>query len=889
MGNIRRLTVAFLLSLVAACGGGGTIGDNGTPTTPVYAINLSITKTDGSAATQLSNANPLRVSAKVTTTGASNVASQLVTFSISDTALASFSNQSATAQTSSDGLAQIDLRVGSKSGAGTITATLASGEKATVTFDSAGDDASAEIITLQLSLTNAAGQISTSVSKQNPLTITAQLKSNQGTSQANKLIKFKLDNQNLAAFSNQAATAATDEVGKATIQLIAGSISGSGKLTAELDTNPTVIQDLVFTSAGDGSSVDVRPIGSVVFYADKLSIDSGPSDKIELTALVRDEKNNFMKDVKVEFAGDNDAEIEVTSDVTGSNGVAKATLTTKANPTIRQLNLTASAKVGETKLARLKIDVTGTKIEVNAPQAVVVGSSTVISFNVLDATGNGLPNTQLTLSSVIGNTFDQITPITGNVSGRANVTYTATTSGKDTIIVSALGVTQSFNINVDTDSFGFASNAGSPMVHEIHLNTPEPLAVNWLSNNSPVVSKDVNVTTTRGSIGLDVADLTNLRSAVTQKTDAQGTATVFLQSQYAGFANIAATSTGSSGAISALKQVEFIATTPDVTKGIEVQVFPTKVGPSEKSVVTAMLRDINNNPIKNFDVSFSLDNAAGGLLNPAVARTNSLGIATTEFTADSTTPGSGTPADVSGLLVKAQLVNNQLIKGDTPITVGKRTLFFRFGTGNEIEKINQTLYKKQFAIIVTDSAGNPVSNQKLNLQVYPKLYRKGAWVKSPAAGSFVSWVPIYSTAETEITCKNEDSNRNGILDPGEDLNRNLELTPGNVAAVFGNNSESAAAVSDSEGVALFYLQYPREFAPWVVVDLVVSSGNVVGTENVTSRSYTLTVAGSDTITESLPPPQNPFGMSTTNAEVELVTEVVNGNTRFVDRQQRCYL
>lgn len=886
MSNIRQLLVAFMLCLIAACGGGGTLGNNGTPTTPVYKINLSISNTDGSAASRLSNMNPLRVSAKLTASGA-NVAAQLVTFSISDAGLASFSNQSATAQTSADGLAQIDLRVGSKSGAGSVTATLASGEKATITFDSAGDDASAEIVTLTLVVTDATGQVSTLVSKQNPLTVTAQLKSNQGKSQANKLIKFKLDNQNLATFSNQAATAATNEAGKATIQLIAGAISGSGRLTAELEATPAITQSQVFTSAGDGASVDVRPLGSVVFYADKLSLDSGSSDKIELTALVRDENNNFMKDVKVEFAGDNDAEIEVTSDVTTSNGVAKAILTTKANPAIRQLNLTASAKVGETKSARLKIDVTGTKIEVNAPQAVVLGSSTVLSFNVMDASGNGLANTQLSLSSALSNTFDQTNPVTGNTSGRANVTYTASSSGKDTIIVSALGITQSFNINVDTDSFGFMTDTAKTL--EVPLNKAEPLKVSWLSNNSPVINKDVNLATTRGAIGLDAADLTNLRSAVMQKTDAQGTATVFIQSQFAGFANIAATSTGSAGAISALKQVEFVATTPDVTKGIEVQVFPTKVGPAEKSVVTAILRDSNNNPIKNFDVSFSLDNAAGGFINPAVARTNSLGIATTEFTADRTTPGSGTPAAVTGLLVKAQLINDALIKGDTTITVGKRTLFFRFGTGNEIEKVNQTLYKKQFAVIVTDSAGNPVSNQKLNLQIYPRLYRKGAWVKSPAAGSFVSWVPIYSTAEGEVTCKNEDMNRNGILDPGEDLNRNLELTPGNIAAVFGNNTDSATTVSDPEGVALFYLQYPREFAPWVVVDLVVSSGNVAGTENVTSRSYTLTVAGSDTTTESLPPPQNPFGMSTTNAEVELATEVVNGETRFVDRQQRCYL
>lgn len=882
MCNLRQLWVAFFVLILAACGGGGTLGESGSSAQPTYEISVTTTA-NGTASTELRQSSPLRLSVTLKSSK-SSVSGQLVAFTLNDNELAKFSNQAGTAISNANGVAQIDLLVGSKSGAGVVTVALGNGERTTVSFNSAGDAPAADVVSLTLALRDAQGNVTTQLSKNSPLTLTATLRSSLNQSQAGKLIKFNVDNLGLATFSNQATTAATDANGVATIGLLVGNVSGSGKITAQLDGNATVKQDLVFTSAGDGAAVNVKPIGSVVLYADKLTLSSGNSDKIELTALVRDEQNNFMRDVKVEFAGNADAEIEVVNAVTGSNGVAKATLTTKANPTLRQIQLTASATVGTTKRAQLLVDVVGTAIEVTAPQAVVIGKSAELSFNVIDASGNGLNSTVLKLNSALGNTFSVTEPVTNNASGRATVLYTASTSGRDTVTVSALGVVQTFQINVDTDQFGFVGAKATPI--EVPLNTAHPMTVQWLSNNSPMVARAVNFATTRGTISPDQAGLTLNRSAVSQNTDAQGNATVLVQSQFAGFTNVSATSSGSAGAIAATQQVEFVATTPTVSKGIEVQAFPTKVGPGEKSVVTAILRDANNNPIKNLDVSFSLDSAAGGVLNPAVAKTNSLGIATTEFTADATTAGSGTPASETGLQLKAQLVTDAQIKGSTPIIVGKRTLFFRFGTGNEIEKVGSTLYKKQFAIVVTDSAGNPVPNQRLNVQVYPKAYRKGTWVKNPGVGAFINWKPIYSTAENTInsnTCLSEDVNRNGILDAGEDRNNDKELTPGNIASVFGTESDPSVAVSDAEGIALFNLQYPREFAPWLVVDLVVSSGNVAGTENVTSRSYTLTVAGVDTNNEALPPPANPFGIALTNATIELV----NGEFRFVERDQRC--
>ena len=97
-------------------------------------------------------------------------------------------------------------------------------------------------------------------------------------------------------------------------------------------------------------------------------------------------------------------------------------------------------------------------------------------------------------------------------------------------------------------------------------------------------------------------------------------------------------------------------------------------------------------------------------------------------------------------------------------------MFFRFATGNKIRSSNKwrTLYFKDFAVLVTDSSGNPVANQSIKcVCITPKRYAKGRWFKSPIGAAFKSWVPKYSNAPDDPTCVSEDINKNGILDRGQ--------------------------------------------------------------------------------------------------------------------------
>ncbi len=869
MRNIRQLLVAFLMSVVVACGGGGTLGTGGTPETPKFAAALRLLDAAGAESNTLSNNTPLTVEYTLASTNGGTISGQLITFEISDSAVATFNNGTASAVTNSSGVAKIGLIVGTKSGAATISASLPNNTKITKAFNSAGDNPAADVLTMTMSLVDNAGREVTSVSKDKPAKVRAVLKSKLGLNVSGRQVNFSMNLTDLARFSNTAGTAQTNSAGIAEIGLEAGTASGAGTLTAILNGNEAVSANRSFDSAGDGGTVTTDPVNSLLLQSDKLQIGSGAVDKVELTAIVRDKDKNLLKNVAVKFAVESgfDAEIEVQSATTDSTGVAKAVLTTKSNPSLREILLSASAGSAGAK-SYLTLKVVGTDIEIASAPAVVLGSSIDMTFTVLDSSAKPIRDTVLSLSSELKNSFNNTTPRTDAATGRATVRYTAASSGIDTVTVSALGVIKTIRIEVNADAFAYVKPANEAAIPEIALNTVATAAVKWTRSGSPMAGQDVGFTTTRGVIAADTVGLADNKVVATIQTNAAGEAQISMRSAFAGLASISANTRGTGAALQAQKLVEFIATNPDPARPLEVQAIPAQLAPGEKALVQAIVRDVNNNPVKNKEVAFSLVDSFGGQLNPATARTNSQGIATTEFTADVTTPGSGTPQEPKGLKIKASIADNDAITGTTPIAVGNRTLFFRFATGNGIEEsTDKILYKWKYAVLVTDSTGNPVPNQTLTVSVLPKRYDKGAWFKRPKNAAFKYWEPRPSTRRDDLTCLSEDKNRNGILDAGEDANGDKLLTPGNVVSV------EKTIVAGTDGIAYFTLTYAKEMAAFVEVDITVS-GSAAGTENVSSRSVMLAYLNDDVTDEADPPWDSPFGVDAEADEVDFTTTAI---------------
>ena len=693
------------------------------------------------------------------------------------------------------------------------------------------------VFSLSVALSDADGQLAQAT----PLTVTATLTATNNGVVSGRLIEFTLSNAALATLSNTAGTAVTNADGVATITLLAGSSSGAGTVTASFD---EASAEAAFVSAGDGGDqVDVT-VGSIVLIADTLQLGTGIQDKVELTALVRDANNVVLEGVPVVFFAES-GELQPLDDATAENGVARATLTTQTDKSNRSMLVTARV---QQQVSELTVAVVGNQLEIAAPDSIVLGDTVTIDLFLTDSNGAGIQGTEVQVASALENSLSDDSPATSGSSGKASFTYTAVNSGNDVLTVSAAGVTTVTNINVSADAFAFLAltdNAddvlpGDP-VQEVPLNTAQKVEVEWLVSNAPNPAATVNFATTRGVIADQEANLGNAVSAEND-TDADGVAEAYIRSAYAGLVTLNATAGEDDSAVSAKKIIEFVATTPAT---VETQAIPAKVGPGESSTVRAVVRDANNNPVKNQKVVFTLDNAAGGVISSGTATTNSQGIATTVFTADANT---GAGVDGLNLQVQAALENNNAIADAADIAVGKRTLFFRFGTGNEMEEPTASTYRKEFSIIVTDSSGNPVAGQRVNLTVVPLSYGKGAWVRVPAVGPFE-----YYDAARSITCPNEDINLDGILDITiEDTNGDGELTPGNVVAV------PEFVTADENGIAQFHLTYTQDYGAWIDI-LIQASGSAAGTENVSSRSYTLDVLSDDVTNEDIPPPRIPYG------------------------------
>ncbi|MFC4656718.1 Ig-like domain-containing protein [Rheinheimera marina] len=699
-----------------------------------------------------------------------------------------------------------------------------------------------EVISINLSLSSASGQSSSELSVVQPLTLQAQLTSSTGRSMTGQLLTFSLSDAELARFNNDAGTAQTNGNGIASIGLVAGSKSGAGVVTARL--SDTVSAQISFNSAGDADDEQPSsPVGSVRLVAQNLQLGSGASEKVDLSALVLDANNVLQSGVSVQFSASS-GELEIVSSLTEADGVAKAKLSSTSDKSLRTIDVTAA--VGN-KTSTVKVDVVGTGILLSAPRSVVLGDAVTMTADLTDSAGTGIQGELLTVSSSLGNPVSAASFVTAGNSGRISFSYRAQTGGQDELRVVGLGAVAVQAIAIQTDSFSFVPI--TPAVLEVPLGTEQTLTLSWLINGMANAGKAVNFSTTRGRLGLISGALNSV--SVDSQTNDTGQAQVLVGSDFAGIANIAATEirTGATDLLSTRASVEFVATVP---AQVEVQANPAQVGSGEQSVIRAVVRDINNNPVKNRTVAFNLNGAPGGQLDPATAVTDSQGLASTVFTADSLTGA----ATTHNLNVSAVVLDTApAVSSDVALAVGGRTLFFRFGTGNSIEIPSQSAFSQQFSVFVTDSSGNPVVGQTLSVAVLPLSYDKGYWVESPDASNFKLWVPVATIAG----CASEDVNFNGILDAGEDWNGDGQLTPGNVASV------PRTVQADSNGVATFNLSYPADHAPWTVVELKVS-GSAAGTENISSRSFQLNVPGVYVSEQTAAPASNPFGRSSSCAD-----------------------
>ena len=461
MALLQRFSLVILLFTLVACGGSeGGFGTTDTDTdTDVdideITISLSISNTT------VTGAQPAEVSAEVLR-GGIPVANRVVTFT---STLGTFSPDSRTALTNTDGIATIILTAGTVGGAGEISASLSSGEatEESLGFTTLGDGTGvADSVTITLSMNN------NRVTGAQPAEVSAEVLQG-GIPVANTVVTFS---STLGVFAPISGTKLTDDNGIATITLTAGTIRGAGEITASLSSGELSLEPLGFDTQGD----DIRVVGDVSVSVALIDSDGNPTDTItsskpgKAIATV----NGITSPVIVEFSSTL-GEIPVSTAITNDN--FQASVDVFAGDSLGAGSITATLTSGETGDVLFVIGSSTVTMGSGSPFSegvadvslaqISAGGTSVISVDIRDDQGDLYTETvEVNFSSSCSSqslaTFS--TPITTS-NGIATSTYLATgCTGDDPINVTAnaggINLSASASINVlaaDIGSIEFVS------------------------------------------------------------------------------------------------------------------------------------------------------------------------------------------------------------------------------------------------------------------------------------------------------------------------------------------------------------------------------------------------------------------------------------------------
>jgi len=504
------------------------------------------------------------------------------------------------------------------------------------------------------------------------------------------------------------------------------------------------------TDTTDPGSTDVK----IALVASSPTLGSSAVQSITLTATVTDLNNVVKQDQDVIFSS-TDGLLTQSAASTDATGTVTATLSSGTDQSIRTIRVTATAGVAE---AVLDIPITGTVITIDGDSSVSAGGTVSLSITAKDSDGNGIPNAALTVQSANGNTLTADS-ITTNANGQQAVGVTATAAGTDTITVSGLGTSATFSLSVPSDSFSVS------IPNSINVGACATVRATWVANSAPQSGQTVNFHTTRGTFYTNAACTTSTTDPAIKTTDASGIATVYLKSDSAGPVTVNAWADGGSPAGS--DSAKFGAVTP---AKLVLSADATTILRNSSSTITAIVRDASDNLVEGAGVVFSVVQDKGGSLTPGSVTSDSLGRASTTYTAaDATTA-------TNGVQIRASVVGTSLTE-DIYLTVGGQGLGLSIGMATTLQTENEnSLYVWYGTLKVVDSNNAPVANQPVSLRVRPISYDRGVRVYS---GS--SWVAVSSISHFYILganpkqskpCMNEDVNENGIRDEDEkDLDR----------------------------------------------------------------------------------------------------------------------
>ncbi len=576
-------------------------------------------------------------------------------------------------------------------------------------------------------------------------------------------------------------------------------------------------------------------VASIRINSSATVLNADGTSLVTFTVYALTSGNASVTGATIDLAATNGVVLSNPSVVTTVTGATVTMIAVSSDQTKRISTLTASCAGCSASPATTQVNVIGASIALtNSGGALVIGgASATLSATVKDVFG--APMTGVTVSfaatdsAVLG--LSAPTGVT-NSSGVATAQVSGLATGSASINVSALG-------NAKSQAYT-SGNAASV------------LAVTTPANNA------VFVTTSAQTITVSAPGASTVIFATTLGTFANGAAS---QAITVVSGNASAVLTAPQAGTASITMIDSLSRTANLTLVVSPPVsaankillsasqttLPIATAGNQSSL-TLTAHAVSSNgatdqSVANVPIVFSMTGgpAAGELLTPALAYTNSAGNAVATFTA-------GTAASISnGIVISANIQGTTVQTGISPssnsvlLTIGGQALSVAFGPASVLgESSDKTLYIQAYSVQVTDANNNPVPNQIVTLRMRPVAFSLG------------------SACTVNATYCSEDVNGNGSLDPNEDGTRTPTTVatvgtcptvapplPGN-STLDGNltpqNSDGGGVPSivttDATGIAAFNLTYLKGSAIWVINKLTATVSSS-GTETSKSTIFRL--------------------------------------------------
>ena len=316
-----------------------------------------------------------------------------------------------------------------------------------------------------------------------------------------------------------------------------------------------------------------------------------------------------------------------------------------------------------------------------------------------------------------------------------------------------------------------------------------------------------------------------------------------------------------------------VGVTPSLSASPNVLVTNSPGSTASNSTLRFLFLDSATAPVKNVRVRFKdlttgLALVGASLSNTSTLYTDASGVVSIKYNAgQNSSPTNGVTVRACYSAKDFNSADECPGKVDVNLTTSGQAIAVSIGDDNLLIKGAGT-YIKRFAVTVADSAGKPVVNAPVAISVDLTHYGKGptefsymdsAGVKSVNSLTVVpsSLLKAYpadtstdpTTSSQRIWCANEDINRNGIVDPGENINSSVDsngqptLNPRKSDLIV-SYDDATVTKTNSNGVLVIKVEYSQRFGTWLAYN-VIASTSVSGSQGMAERLFVTDVLEAD--------------------------------------------